>query len=302
MSLFLGPPLDWARDGADWPNRNDSTFVTAAGLRWHVQRQGKGPQMLLLHGTAAASHSWRDLMPALARRFTVVAPDLPGHGFTAMPPRHRLALPGMAKALAGLLEALDVRPAVVVGHSAGAAIAARLCLDKAIDPALLVSLNGAWLPFPGSSGILFPLLARALFLNPLTPRVFAAMADRHAVKRLITQTGSNLDDRGIALYGRLLRNPVHVSGSLGMMANWDLDSLNAALPKLTRRIVLMVGENDLAVPPSGAETVRRRVPDGTVLRLRDLGHLAHEESPAEVAAEILAAAEAVLETNAQPAG
>lgn len=67
----------------NWPHRDCSQFIEAAGLSWHVQRMGEGPALLLLHGTAAATHSWAGLMPLLARRFTVIAIDLPGHGFTA---------------------------------------------------------------------------------------------------------------------------------------------------------------------------------------------------------------------------
>ena len=60
---------NWERDGRDWPNREASRFVHAAGLRWHVQVMGSGPVVLLLHGTGAATHSWRDLMPKLAERW-----------------------------------------------------------------------------------------------------------------------------------------------------------------------------------------------------------------------------------------
>src|SRR3954470_13494112 len=109
----------WEMEGRLWPNREASSFVQAAGLRWHVQRMGQGPQLLLVHGTGAATHSWRGLAPLLARRFTVVAPDLPGHGFTEAPSPDRLSLPGMVAALDGLLRALDVSPALAVGHSAG---------------------------------------------------------------------------------------------------------------------------------------------------------------------------------------
>ena len=77
--------LDWDRDGQNWPHRQASRFVEAGGIRWHVQIMGQGPVMLLLHGTGAASHSWRDIMPLLAAQFTVVVPDLPGHGFTRAP-------------------------------------------------------------------------------------------------------------------------------------------------------------------------------------------------------------------------
>src|SRR3954465_15975067 len=81
MSYFLS----WDRDGRDWPHREASRFIEAAGLRWHVQIMGQGPAALLLHGTGASTHSFLDLAPLLARRFTVVMPDLPGHGFTATP-------------------------------------------------------------------------------------------------------------------------------------------------------------------------------------------------------------------------
>ena len=68
--------------GRDWPNRAASRTVRAAGLNWHVQVMGSGPVLLLAHGTGAATHSWRGLAPLLAQHFTVVAPDLPGHGYT----------------------------------------------------------------------------------------------------------------------------------------------------------------------------------------------------------------------------
>ncbi len=285
--------LVWERDGADWPNRGQSGFVSAAGLKWHVQQDGRGPTLLLIHGTAASTHSWRDLLPALARHFAVVAPDLPGHGFTDRPASFRLSLNGMAQSLAGLLRTLEVEPAVVIGHSAGAPIAARMCLDGKITPRLLVSLNGAWLPFRGSSGLLFPLMAQALFLNPLTPRIFAALAERGRVARLIRQTGSNPDAVGIALYQRLLRTPSHVAGALGMMANWNLEPLNRDLCRLTPELLLIVGESDLAIPPATADQVCRLVPKAKVQRLPGLGHLAHEEDPETVAGVILDAVEAL---------
>ena len=117
---------DWRRDGADWPHRDASHFVQAAGIRWHVQMLGRpagtAPVILLVHGTGAASHSWRDVAPLLARDATVVVPDLPGHGFTETPPRARLSLPRMAADLVALLQVLGVRPDLAAGHSAGLAV------------------------------------------------------------------------------------------------------------------------------------------------------------------------------------
>lgn len=276
--------LDWERDGSDWPNRNASRFVTAGGLRWHVQQMGSGPAVLLLHGTGAATHSWRGLAPMLAPHFSVVAPDLPGHGFTEAPPRRQLSLPGMAAAVTALLHAIAVVPALAVGHSAGAAILARMCLDGVIAPQHLVSVNGALLPLGGMPGRLFSPIAKLLALNPLVPRLFAWRASDHAaVERLISGTGSTIEPQGVELYRRLVSNPGHAAAALGMMANWDLRPLEHDLPRLKTPLVLVSGSRDRTLPPSEVERVRALLPAAKVISLPGLGHLAHEEQPRTIA-------------------
>jgi magnesium chelatase accessory protein len=272
---------DWETDGRDWPNRETSRFVDAGGLRFHLQVMGSGPPLLLLHGTGAATHSWRDLMPALAARFTVIAPDLPGHGFTA-PLRGLATQEAMAAAVGALLARIGVSPALVAGHSAGAAIAARLALDGHAAPDALVSLNGALLPFPGPAADLFPGLAKLLFLNPLTPRLFAFQAglSKSAGGFLKRSTGSAIDARGVALYSRLFRSPGHVAGALDMMANWDLKALERALPGLKPPLTLIASSNDLTVPASVSRAVSSLVPGARFVPVSGLGHLAHEEDPA----------------------
>lgn len=276
--------LIWSRDGADWPNREASRFVEAAGIRWHVQRLGQGPVLLLIHGTGAATHSWRGLLPNLAPHFDVIAPDLPGHGFTSTLSPHRLSLSGMAADLAALVRQLDVAPEIAVGHSAGAAILARMCLDRKIAPRLLVSLNGAFMPFGGIAHHLFSPLAKLLVLNPMMPRLFAWQASHAgAVERLIRNTGSILDPRGIALYRKLVRSPAHVAAALRMMANWQLEPLARDLPALKTRLLLVAADNDRSIPPDVARQVRELVPHAVIEHMADLGHLAHEEQPQRTA-------------------
>ena len=288
----------WEQDGVDWPNRAQSRFVMAGGLRWHVQVMGSGPALLLLHGTGAATHSWRDLLPLLARDFTVIAPDLPGHGFTAAPPMSGLSLPGMAAGLVALLRALAVAPALAVGHSAGAAILARMCIERSIAPAGLVSLNGAFLPLGGAPARLFSPLARMLARVSLVPEIFAwQAADGRVVARLMRGTGSTIDAAGMAYYGRLMRRSGHAAAALGMMAHWDLLPLQAALPRLATRLLLVVGSNDRSISPADAGRVARLVPGARVVSLPGLGHLAHEENPGEAARLIAAFA---VETGVLP--
>ena len=218
MTALRAP--DWSTDGHDWPNREASRFVAAGGLRWHVQVAGSGPALLLLHGTGASTHSFRDLLPLLARRFTVVAPDLPGHGFTTRPTESSgLSLPGMAAGIAALLRALAVAPQVAVGHSAGAAILCRMCLDGSLAPRALVSLNGALLPLPGLRHPAFTPLVRSVVSGDWLPRLFARrMESPSEVERLLARTGSTIDARGRELYARLSRNASHTGAALAMRA------------------------------------------------------------------------------------
>jgi len=276
--------LIWSRDGGDWPNREASAFVESAGIRWHVQRTGEGPPLLLLHGTGAATHSWRGLIPILARQFAVIAPDLPGHGFTRSPPSHRLSLPGMATDVSQLLRALGVKPEIAVGHSAGAAVLARMCLDGKIAPRLLVSLNGAFMPFGGVANQVLSPLAQLLVINPLVPRLFAWQASNAgAVERLIRNTGSSIDPQGIALYGRLVRSSAHVAAALQMMANWRLQPLLHDLPRLKTSLLLVAADNDRSISPDVARQVHEIVPRAAIEHLPGLGHLSHEEQPQEIA-------------------
>lgn len=280
---------DWTSDGRDWPNREHSRFVGAGGLRWHVQVAGAGPVLLLLHGAGAATHSWRDMLPLLAKDYTVVAPDLPGHGFTATPSAAGLTMPGIARGVAALLAELGLTPALIAAHSAGAGVALRLGLDGHLPGVPVVALNGAMLPFPGIAQRLFPAVARLLFVNPLMPAIMSFQASRPgAVARVIASTGSRLDARGIDLYARLFRRSGHVAGTLGMMSNWDLAGLKRDLPRVAVPCTLIAGSSDTTVPPSVSREVAALVPGARLIALAG-GHLMHEEDPANFAAMIVAA-------------
>jgi len=271
----------------DWPNRASSRFVEAGHIRWHVQAMGEGPVILLLHGTGAATHSWRGLMPLLSEDFTVIAPDLPGHGFTSGRPAGGMTMPAMARATGALLTALNVSPEVIAGHSAGAAIALRMVLDGIAAPRAIVGLDAALLPFPGLGAALFPTLAKLLFVNPFAPHVFAGLSrGGDTASFLRRSTGSSIDAAGVTQYARLLRTPAHVGAALDMMASWDLDALKRDLTRIRTPLLLVHGDIDRAIPLSAARQAAALVPGARLEALAGLGHLAHEEQPDRVAALI----------------
>jgi magnesium chelatase accessory protein len=177
---------------------------------------------------------------------------------------------------------------LAVGHSAGAAVALRLALDGRIDPHAVVSLNGALLPLGERHAAFFTKAARMLVGLPFVPNLLAWRASNRAVaERLLRDTGSRIDARGVDLYARLFRHSSHVAAALGMMANWDLLPLLHDLPRLRPALVLVVGGADRTIPPAQAERIRARLPSARIVTLPGLGHLAHEERPAEVAQLLL---------------
>ena len=277
----------WAIEGRNWPHRGHSRFVLAGRLRWHVQTFGPdtAPVMLLLHGTGAATHSWRDLAPLLAMRFRVIVPDLPGHGFTRGRPATGLSMAAMAHALGELMAAMEVRPQIVVGHSAGTAIALRMGLDGIAQPRALVGIGAALLPIPGLAGALFPQLARMLFVNPLAPHLFAQMAriPGETARFLARSTGSTIDASGIACYESLFATSGHCAGAITMMADWNLAALRRDLPKVSAPMLLIHGEADAAIALANAREAAALIPRAQLVPLPDLGHLAHEEDPQSIA-------------------
>ncbi|MDE3079975.1 MAG: alpha/beta fold hydrolase [Paracoccaceae bacterium] len=279
-----GPPPDLP---PDWPNRSLSRTVHLPPIRWHVQDSGgSGPVVLLLHGAGASCHSWRDVLPILGRKRRVIAIDLPGQGFSRLAGRDGTGLDDMARAIGTLIAHEGWHVDALIGHSAGAAVALRLCLDLAPPPRAVVGINAALGTFEGLSGVLFPLMARVLAGTSLTAQVFAATASVSRARRLLSETGSTISDAGVAQYLRLMRDPLHVDGTLTMMARWQLEALNARLPGIALPVLFIVGDADRAVPPTVSRTAARGMPDARVEHLPGLGHLCHEEAPDEVCRRI----------------
>jgi magnesium chelatase accessory protein len=280
--------LEWSRQGADWPHREHSHFVKAAGFTWHVQIIGQGPVLLLLHGTGASTHSWHKLVPILAKKYTTVAVDLPGHGFSDTPAHvngmSKLSLPSMSNSIAVLLLQLNLVPTAIIGHSAGAAIGAQMILDGTVRPDHLIAINGAFKPFGGLAALVFPVVAKLVVVNPITILGLAAGAkDPRRTAKLMDSTGSKLDAITLGLYARLFQSPGHIAGVLGMMANWDLGKLALELANFKARLTLIVGDGDRMISPQVSIDIARRVAGANVVTLAGLGHLAHEEAPQIVA-------------------
>lgn len=278
--------MDWERDLPGWSLPDLSRRVINGAHRWHVQTAGSGPDLLLLPGAGASTHTWRNLIPDLAQSHRVIAVDLPGQGFTQSPNASRSGLPEMVDDVTALAKQEDWKPTAIIGHSAGAAIALRL--SQTLEVPKLVGINPALDNFDGVAGWLFPVLAKLLAANPLTANVFTLGASTWRARRLIEGTGSEIDDASLDFYTRLTTDRSHVNGALQMMARWELDDLINDLPQIQTHCLFLTGAKDKAVPPDVATRAARKLPNAEVQELDGLGHLAHEEDPARILSEVRA--------------
>ena len=279
--------MRWHADAHDWPLTAYSRLILHRPHRWHVQENGDGPLILLIHGAGGATQSFRHLFPILAQAHRVVAVDLPGQGFTQMGAQQRCGLDHMAEDLLALCRHEGWKPDLIVGHSAGAAIALRMWELGARPVRGIVGINAALGNFKGVAGWLFPMMAKALAVTPFSASVFAGTATRSGVRSLIEGTGSHLEIEGLELYFRLASDRGHVDATLSMMAQWQLDGLLTRLPSIETPVHLITGLSDKAVPPQVSRDAATRLPNARLTELAGLGHLAHEEDPQRVAEAIL---------------
>jgi magnesium chelatase accessory protein len=269
--------------GAQWPNAHASRFIEAGGQRWHVQIMGRGPALLLVHGIGAATHTWHGLAPRLAGRFTTIAPDLPGHGFTTAPRTDHLSLDGIATALAAFLKEMHVSPVVGVGHGAGAAILLRMALTEHSSLRALAGINATLTPPQSQVWTLLAPAARVGVHSPRLAELGRELRSGTLDSTLLSTSGSTLSESQAALYGLFLRSRRHMGAVMTVFENWDAPRLQRELDRLTIPVTLVVGLNDQWVPPNEVDRIAMRLLNARIVEVRNAGHFAHEDAPEQVA-------------------
>ena len=281
--------LDWERDGRDWPHREREplrrrrrpALARAAAGPAHA---GSAPTLLLLHGTGASTHSWRGLAPLLARAVP---------GGRARPAGSRLhAPPPAAAAVAARHGARRWRRCCarwacsrrwLIGHSAGAAIAARMAWTALLAPrgAGQPEWRAAAAARPGRPAVLAG--GQAAGGQPAGAAAVRLARRRPGARceRLLDGTGSTLDADGLALYGRLVRNPGHVAGALAMMAQLGPAAAGARPAAAACRCTWWSATQrpHRAAAPGRGRWPRSAAGQARLHGLPGLGHLAHEEHP-----------------------
>jgi pimeloyl-ACP methyl ester carboxylesterase len=249
------------------------------------------PALLLLHGFPSASHMFRDLIPLLADRFHIVAPDLPGFGNSDLPGRDH-SFEQMAQAMDRFTDVIALERYAVYVFDYGAPTGFRLAVKHPERITAIISQNGnayeeglsdGWNPIRAYWQESSPANREALrsFLTPQT----TIWQYTHGVANpeMVSPDGYSLDNFYLARPG------VH---ELQLDLFGDYKSNVALYPTFQSyfrthkpRFLAVWGKNDPFFLPPGAEAFKRDIP-GAVIRFFDTGHFALETHAAEIAAEI----------------
>jgi pimeloyl-ACP methyl ester carboxylesterase len=250
---------------------------------------GSGPTvLLLLHGIGSDGTTWDAVAPALAERYTVIVPDLLGHGRSAKP-RADYSIGGYANGMRDLLGALDIDRVTVIGHSFGGGVAMQFAYQFPERTDRLVVVAGGGLGSQVSlalRALTLPGASAALGLSHLPPARLVLDALR-AAAGLVAPTALAADLNEAYTVHTGLRDPAARAAFLHVLrhvADWrgqlitmrDRAYLAQGLP-----VLVVWGDQDHVLPVEHARSAAELMPGAQLLVLPDVGHFPHREAPAE---------------------
>lgn len=262
----------------------DSLFIEVNGLKVHYKMVGQGqPVFILLHGFGASLFSWHKVMPQLSTYGTVIAYDRPAFGLTERPLDWEGVNPYSPEAqvdlVIGLMDALEIESAILVGNSAGGKVAFETALAHPDRVQALVAVDAAVYGGGGAPAWAQPLLR--------TPQI------RHLGPLLVRQIEKN----GEAFIQTAWHDPTKITVEtlagyrLPLRAeDWDraLWELTAAssesnlvdrIPEIQQPVLVITGDDDRIVPTEQSVQLARNLPQAQLSVLPNCGHLPHEECP-----------------------
>jgi pimeloyl-ACP methyl ester carboxylesterase len=253
--------------------------VVVNGLDVAFQRQGEGPDLMLLHGGLCDSRVWRRALETLSDAFTVVAWDTPGCGQSSDPPEH-FRLPEFADCLGLFTDALGLQRPHLLGHSWGSALALELYRQRPTTLRSLV-LVGA---YAGWAGSLPPhqVEQRLQFARRVAQRAPGSFEP-------VSTPGlfSDLLPADIAAELTTIMSETRAVGTRTMAYALAEADLRDVLPHIDVPTLLLYGEADERSPLNVARELHARIPGSTLTVLPGLGHECYLESAETFSAEVL---------------
>jgi pimeloyl-ACP methyl ester carboxylesterase len=284
---LIARPRDvtWDEERGRLGHAERSRFAEVAGVRVHYLEAGAAdaPAVVLVHGFAASNFVWHDaLVPLAEAGLRVVAPDLVGFGFSGKPRDGEYTIEAQARAVVGLMDALGIESATLVGSSYGGAVAAVCALDYAERVSKLVLVGAV-----SNNEIKRRLVARIGGVRGVG-EVFApfVLDARHLSKRRRLKAQTARDGRGYdELRARAQLRPLKAANTqraiLRTLRQWDASRVEREAGRIAQPTLLVWGERDRDVPLRHGERLRALIPGSRLFVFGECSHLPQEERPAE---------------------
>jgi 3-oxoadipate enol-lactonase len=254
------------------------TPIQIEGRPVDVVQHGSGPDLLLLHSLLADRSSFGRVMPELALRYRVTAPNLPGYGATA-PLEGPVSIARYAQWVAALIEALALPPSTaVLGNGFGGFIAVALAAGHGrLFGKLIVADAGAGFPPAGKDPL------RGLSARVKTEGMQAALDI--AVRRMFPETYIAGHPEVVSERREALATAHAGAFQQACLALANVD-MGPALPSIASRTLVIVGAEDLTTPPAMARTLAAGIPGSTYVEIPGCGHCPQIQKPDDLLAAI----------------
>lgn len=275
-----------------------SRFVDIDGLTVHYETWGFDATadeiplaFVLLHGFGASTFSWRAVSPVLAERMPVVGFDRPGFGLTERPLRWAGPDPyspvTQADLTVRLMDRLGIRRAVLVGHSAGGAVAL-LAAERHPERVAALVLEAPAIFAGGPPAALTPLLRTPQLrrIGPLLSRRLAGRAGDEFLRRAWYDP-SLITSETLRGYRRPLRATDWDRALWSVTIAERPRDLPARLSRLSQPVLFITGDDDRIVPPTDTERAAALVAGARLVTIPQSGHIPHEERPERFTAAVL---------------
>ena len=281
--LWLRPKdVEWEQHRKVVFHADYSCFVEVDGVRLHYQEAGDpaAPPMILIHGFAASNLVWSKVfLEFAAAGYRVIAPDLPGYGYSAKPRHLDYTIAGQAEMVVGFLKQLEIDRSVFLGSSYGAAIAATIALDH---PTLVEKLImvGAVNNNKPTRYLLMRLFGSPIIGDILSPLLVGSRRLlRLRMKRVYDRHAWVLDERRVDARHLPLRTRGAHRAIIRTVRRWDAERVSREAHLLTQPTLLLWGDTDREVPLADGERLHEAIPGSRLIVFRECGHLPHEEYP-----------------------
>jgi pimeloyl-ACP methyl ester carboxylesterase len=257
----------------------ESKFVKVNGHTVHYTKQGEGKPLILLHGFAGSTYTWRHLIPLLTDHYTVYAYDLLAFGLSDKPSDVNYDMGSHADFLIGFMDALKLSSAALVGHSMGGVIIgyAALVAPSRIDKMVLIE--------PGFYADTAPSFLKYMFfpLNRIMARQFYSRSMRKRFLLASFHNKSLLTEEVIDAYMIPTRTPNALDAMAHMMTSVAIKKYEGVSTKITRPTLLVWGERGKGVPPDDAKRLNSEIQGSKLVTVNECGHYVQEEKPQELA-------------------